>query len=197
MANKTYKDFASGEYDPDKIILQADATTGQLSKLLNKNFNVIKTASLELTNTQILALPSTQYDIIPAPGTDLWINCPATVQLGFAILMIDWHGDYSNINSNAELRFRLSSGGPFTRYGNTNDLVNFFAWGIGGTDNPIWNIGAQDFTAKGGNYNSRSDFNNKPVQFSVNNQGNGDFTGGHANNKLTVKLFYTLEQFPY
>lgn len=201
-------DTVTWEYSGGVIVSESDnaplGTVTAQTVTNNITGDEMSIATVTLTNAQIKHLPATLaaewIEIVPAPGPGKVIFAPVAMGTGQASLLLDWHGDYSNVNSDAEFVFTIGDNSIDFKYGlgqsslGTGNLTNFFAWGVGGVDNPYWLLSAYDSAIGGAapNQNSLSDYANKPLLFFVLNGGDGDFTGGDDLNTLKVTVQYSV-----
>lgn len=134
----------------------------------------------QLTNAQILALPTTPITLVEAiPGA---IIVPHMI--GF--LLSPWVADYTNIDGAANLDININS--VFTP-------ATFVPGAIlaQGAATVIWcNYGREyDFLP-----NPIADLMNFPLVLSADNAAAGNFTGGNATQILTVQAFYEVLRIP-
>lgn len=162
---------------------------------VSSGLGVIRTSSLSLTNAQILASPTTEYEVIPALGAGFAPNYL------WSVWKIDPSGgDYTDIDSGAYAvigttgeAIALSSYFP-------NDsglsLTCMNDWLTGGkhlatipaylTSGDSWGLIAP------GNVGLAS-LENTSIKLIVVNGGSGNFTGGNAANTWTLTTYYTIE----
>lgn len=152
---------------------------------------ILSLATLTLTNAQILALPTTSLEILPAPGA-------GKIIVPFhAMLRMTYIGGTTNIDGSAKVAVVWGSGFD----GNSLDVINEATSGGGkvsnliasGTDAQIFLSFQQEvdsgITSPLLNGNT-SAFNNALYLWCDNN-GAGNFTGGDAGNSLKVYVWYT------
>lgn len=162
----------------------------------------VKVVTVSVTDTQIKALPSSQVELIAAPGAGYSIGFVwALLQGNFAA------GHYTNVNAAAY--------GLIT-YGNGNQLSTFIANDAGVM--PV--LGGFDAFFKSNNhvraflvpFAQEADpastlwgstalvdvvtEDNQPIDLRVDNNGSGNLTGGNSANVLTVTVAYTVVAVP-
>lgn len=136
----------------------------------------VKTAMLKITNAELLAAPSTPYDIAPAPGAGnfYWVQS--------AIALANFAVAYGNVDGAAEIAIA------------SHDLNMIFAEVpstayFGGTGRTIFalvpsgleiGLGAQAYS------------DNQPLSFAFSNGSSGDMTGGDPSNYILVVVRYVV-----
>lgn len=140
-----------------------------------------------LTHSQIAALPTVPVEIVPAPGVG------RAIELVQAYAVSNWYpiDQYSNISHEGFLTFALWYGDKEYQ---ASDWGNISPFG-NNINKPMWRFlpwlaVASDSTRAlrlSANY-----IDNLPLLLRVTNGANGNFTGGHASNTLTVTVFYFL-----
>jgi hypothetical protein len=143
----------------------------------------IQSASVTLTNAQILALPTTPVVVVAAPGSNFAISVLA------AHFVTNYTSVYTNAAATLEAQLLPSVVACFIRalglFNSTTRRIARFPVAYG------YLIAIS--TSITGDYGARSGSDNTALTFSVNNQGSGDFTGGHAANTLKVTVLYTID----
>lgn len=157
---------------------------------------------VNLTDAQIKALPSTPLELIPAPGAGYLLR------LVMACAHSDFsHTDYTNINVDSYINFAYDIAGSYPSL--SNFLVNDNGLGI----TELTKFLTRDFTyLPYGSWGLQPDpdtnfwgimpgrlqeatlnlLTNKAIVLHAENNGQGDYTGGHADNKLAVDIFYVI-----
>ncbi len=140
---------------------------------------MVQLVTLELTDAQIKALPTTPIELIPAPGP----GKQNVAWLGFT--HFDSHGAYTNFDMGISMSVgykdssnaMLSTSAPDLLLGSSSDynLQLTPAFGSGDLDAIVVDT---------------------PVQLKFNNGGSGNLTGGNAANVLTVKVYYGVIDVP-
>lgn len=148
--------------------------------------------SVTLTDAQIKALPTTAIELVPAPGADQFIAPIA------AWFFVDWTADYTNLGSTA--RIGVGYAGTFTSV-----LAEFDGTGVAdlladGASHVAYQSMASRVatvavpsTTKGqGQFLDEPGAVNAALELYAGNTGTatGDFTGGHANNRIIVVVWY-------
>lgn len=180
----------------------------------------VRLATVTLTDAQIKALPTTPITLVAAPGAGFFLQ-PLR-----AVLICDASGGvYTNINANAYLNLRRNdwSVDSFAYLVNGNggglidttltDVTDFLAAVSKNLWVPLPYANGQESGVGAGiawengwgpmaNHSTTStiydvtDAENEAIVISAENQGSGNFTGGHAANTLTVRIYYTIEAIP-
>lgn len=152
------------------------------------------TSIVTLTDAQIKALPTTPFDLLPAPGAG------KIIQFLGAVLNWDFAaGQYTNRNADCVLLAALN-GWAGTAASNFSNLEEF---NVGGRVSLMQFLSAFNFNQSSGpwtNYahwtdntsNPSSAYINTPLQLMVDNAGSGNFTGGNAANSLKVTVTYQI-----
>lgn len=159
----------------------------------------LQVATRTLTNAEIKALPTTLYEIVPAPGVGKVIYSPALAQAGgFAAAR---HGavDYTHIDPNALFCLRLSDAA-----GVGSSIARWFGLGTNfipdllGTWSGSWSACATPVDQQNGvglSAENPDDVENMPLRFNIANPlvgSIGDFTGGAAGQTLVVTVLYAI-----
>ncbi len=143
---------------------------------------------ITLTNAQIKALPTTSIEIIPAPGANKVICAPiVTTGAALASLFLHWAADYTNINTNLALKFKLGTSGVSVQFLSIISKALLVTGGLNFLFVP--SQGDIDSTSISNDPDTRV---NKAISLSIDNMGSGDLTGGDAANTLTVTVYYTI-----
>ncbi len=145
---------------------------------------------LTLTNAQIKALPTTEIQLLAAPGAGK-IIVPI-----FCTLHLTWTADYTNLEAYPNSFLNLSYGpgliGTFAAFPMTDfrDLLNAGqdTWGT------LLALTSFDALNMGGTPSGFLDpgIANKSLVIHAPNGILGDFTGGDAANKMEINLFYAI-----
>jgi hypothetical protein len=170
----------------------------------------IRKATVVLTDAQIKALPTTPITLVAAPGSGFYLSVlSAELKSKFD------SGAYTNVNTTyAALGIAVGTGGGASGAAPTLTLSNDSTATSPMSMLSVF-LGATSRRAKlspyleadGGYVNPGSaaasyavdlftDLNNVALTISADNNGSGDFTGGHAANTLTVVVLYTVEAVP-
>ena len=146
-----------------------------------------------LNNEQIKALPTTSLEIAPAPGAGRGIY-PL-----FATMNLDWTANYASIDAGAEMGL-VQNGAAGASLGilacliqNSNSDVSLFLAGSDDTGAQLPPISIPN----GGTGQASttfawylSNFDNKSLILKFGNGATGNLTAGHADNTLTVNVYY-------
>lgn len=151
--------------------------------------SLVCTKTIPLTNAQIKSLPTTPFELLPAPGAGKVIKVISGV-----VVLDNMAGVYTDVSPDPGSGSYLSydNGASAT---NNAGLAMFYnvAQSIQGVT-PTANITAGGLTEA---YNALSQIENKPIVFSVYND-NGidgtsiDFTGGHTDNTMKITVIYSI-----
>lgn len=155
--------------------------------------SVVQSASVTLTNAQVLALPTTAIQLVAAPGAGK-ILVPL-----LAWFYVNWTADYTNIDASAALGIEygttlasaLATFQEATDFG--NQVSNLLADGA----SHAAVMGPGDFASStGGAVSGRGQFADDPgvvnaaLNVYANNAPSGNFTGGDAANTIQVTVYY-------
>lgn len=148
---------------------------------------------VELDDDAIKALPTTSVDVIPA----------SDVPAGFRIteFLVDVQMDlvalYTNINANGILQ--LENDGTFSNFITNDSSIPLTrldtVLGNPGTKRWTWRpfVDAEPVNGWGNLLaTTNGDGDGEPLVLSLNNQGSGDLTDGHADNTMTLRPYYIL-----
>lgn len=164
-------------------------------RTINATAGAVLKATVSLTNTQIKALPSGAVDIVAAQGSGTRIFfVSGQIRTVFAA------GAYTNVNVDAWGGFKIdtqdqsthltdSTGPPLTQV--TNVFTN--TWNSYVTFTPLQVLDLASYW--GPVINLVGDvtlLDNKPLQFYIDNNGSGDFTGGNAANSMRIDVLYSV-----
>jgi hypothetical protein len=151
-------------------------------------------ASKTLTDAQIKALPTTPIVLVPPTEVINYTGLPTKLQLplfGFSIVT-NLTGAYTNVDAAVNWFINLGSDNSFTF---STGLQGNGVAGFGGV---AWYAPSQ-LTGSAANDPTRASANNldsslldNAIVLAVNNQGDGNFTGGDPANALHVTVFYTI-----
>jgi hypothetical protein len=177
------------------------------SSYITASTNIVKTATVTLTDAQVKALPTTPITIVTAPGSGLRIKIiAATIYTDFVA------GAYTNINT-VYSDIKLESGGGiwlssaiFNDDSMTTDATQMtFVFGnayVQTLDLGIPNATSLDAAGSSGDpewsgviqYQAGTDnIVNHVVRLTVDNNGSGNFTGGNSANRLRVTVYYAVD----
>ena len=167
----------------DGDVLTWNATAGKYAPVAG-----VRYADVQLTDAQIKALPTAGVDVLPAPGAGY-----ANIVLGAYVFLECSGGNYTNINVATGLELANDAAGNYDAVTNKTVAVDgLFAGGSRFAVLPptLW-VAASYTTAPV--YTAQfSDWNNKPTQVWALNGGDGNFTGGHAGNTLSIRTWYAV-----
>lgn len=137
---------------------------------------VILSQTVELSNAQIIALPSTRPNLIPAPGPGLLI-LPVSLYLKFRSA-----GGYSNfgIGNSLKLQFPSPSNTSFGMQSGAEIMLSS-SFNAGFFAPVVMEFAGLDLAS-----------GNKPLQLVFDNAGSGNLTGGNAANALLAEVFYSI-----
>lgn len=155
---------------------------------------LIHQASVELTDAQIKALPTTGVQIVASPGANKMIVPVVGVLHTNAV----WIADYGNINSGASIAIKLgATNALLALHQPVSSSVSSLLAG-GGPDGTVVVMPQQfqggavynpaGFGGIAGTYDS--DVINQSLSISASNA--GDFTGGHYLNTMSVTVAYFI-----
>lgn len=162
----------------------------------------LKATEVTLTDADIKALPTTPFEIVPAPGAGkailpvrmtLFFKSGATaytnIDPDLAEVAIEFGGEVSGLMGNDS-----SLGVPLTMvtafFGSTGGLLKVFTWPYQddrGAANQ-WGILTYEW--------AYADIENLPLLLSFNNNGAGDLTGGDAANEMVARTLYEEVELP-
>lgn len=139
--------------------------------------DLLKSYRTTIKHAQILTLPTTSIEVVPAQG----VNRAIIPML--ATLQLVWVADYTNIDATAFMIVRLVSG--------PTDLEQF-SEGLGDLSG-LLAAGASAFSFMAPENNTGNSLpNNSPLNLFLNNALSGDLTGGDPGNRLIVTVFYNV-----
>lgn len=140
----------------------------------------LRSVSHTLTNAEIKALPTTEFQLLAAPGAGK-VAWPV-----FANVSLDSSaGAYTNVKTGAALFLWNDAATLLTETGESYPL-----FADGQAIQLFGSIGQRYFS--GGNILETPDYENRAIVLKLNNSPNGNMTGGHADNSLKITLFYVL-----
>lgn len=158
----------------------------------------LQVANVTLTNEQILTLPTTGVEVIPAPGEGKII-----VPFGGVVVLDARAGIYTcdagsswqllslveggAIEATGLISITGSPGGGFTTFGSATDRIAF-------SIPAFWGIGSSDFTGylvSTGN-TGKPIADNLPLVIQDRYDGVSNYGGGDPANKLTVVVYYLV-----
>jgi hypothetical protein len=154
----------------------------------------IRSRTIVLTNAQIKALPSTPVEIVPAPESNEII-----APIG-AWLYLNWHADYSNIDPLARIGIGITGtlSSVLSQFADSSigDLLQDGASHVAFTG-IVGVVGeAVAATLGTGQIHDEPGVLGRGAEIYGANNGLGDFTGGHAENTLSVSLWYGIVTVP-
>ena len=147
---------------------------------------IVLSATVTLTNAEILGLNTTYKEIVPAPGAGLMIN------LVSAVLKYDISVAYTNVAANSAVMITYSdhfleastlSNSPTL----TGELITVFPPSSRLTAHPLYTGYSQSVI----DVSDISNHENLPLKLIAENS-TGDFTGGDAANTATITVYYTI-----
>jgi len=158
---------------------------------------IVFTKTVELSDSDIKALPTAPFEILPAPGDGLAIN----VLQVFTDPNFTAAG-YTNISGNNTYLTPVYGDDIeiFGYLGNANggnqQLTNNFLNQINLRTRTIFQVlpNTNGFAGGGIAQNTRNGLNNQPVKLMFYNDSNGNLTGGNASNTLKVTVIYTITE---
>lgn len=152
------------------------------------------TATVSLTNAQVLGLASTPVQLIAAPASNQVILSPASGH-GYGIIHCDTTtAAYTNVDSNALFDFSLGNNSILDGYYYANNLLTF----NGNAAMPL-NPAALVRTPAATNapivlapVDTLANVAGQPLMLDVNNAASGAITGGDPANTFVVKIGYLI-----
>lgn len=155
---------------------------------------VVRVGGAILNDAQIKALPTTPFEVVPAPGPG-YFSLPLS-----ANLHLEWVADYTNIDGSAFLFIDDAPGDQFIT--NLSEAVSSASLSglLANGENsnailpplPLIDTGAL-FGLSGF---PDTDLLNQALRIHVNNGASGNFTGGNVNNVLRVTVLYSIIRIP-
>lgn len=139
-------------------------------------------AIVTLTDAQIKTLPTISQELVPAPGAGL-----ANLLLPhwmLPVLRLDTTaGVYANASATAAVQFGGEVGN--IKFGGFDDLLTYGA-------DAVMYPSVSDIIGGGGNVQGREFAENSAVFIAADNDGMGNFTGGHVDNTLRISVVYMI-----
>ncbi len=192
--------LAGGSSFVTGVLPVANGGTGVASALY-----VLRSASVQLTNAQIKALPTTPITLVAAPGAGFRVKpISVTLQLSATVAA------YTNINATScavSISMTDNTGAWVTTplindSTTTPDLVDVTT--VFGNIHtlcvdlivPYANLSGDQWIPTPADNHSFSDLNNKALVIAADNNGSGDFGGGNAAQFLNVLVGYAIEAIP-
>lgn len=156
---------------------------------------LLQSATVTLTDAQIKALPTTEVEIVAAPGADKMIYPVYFI----AIITTAAGGEYTNISADAYINLETDTGHYGIITGNHAGVLNGVSRSLGTADNVGLVLAGP---MQNGYYSSNFgalipddtqtiiSLGNKALRLNMVNSGN--LTGGNAANTLKVTVYYTV-----
>jgi hypothetical protein len=190
--NCVYTDRETGTTYVRKATTRVAATDWQAGGVASSVYGRQEPFVVEYTNAEILAMPTTVIEVLPAPGAGKAYAIEGVYMRGNIV------SDYTNIHTtDAQLNFWMHD--PVVAYllndGTVSRLSDFFAPGINGPKvysflTPLAFTNSFGLVAQIGDLNHM--YENKSLTLEIWNGGNGDFTGGNAANSIKVTVLYSI-----
>jgi hypothetical protein len=148
-------------------------------------------ATVELTDAQIKALPTTGIEIIATPGANKII-----LPFSAVLVLQNWQADYTNINANSSIQISSTNGLGnilnFIEQAKNTSISNILAYGsdslnVVSIGQPIYGGQPTAFTGI-----IPADLIDDGLSIRINNVGSGNLTGGNAANTLKVTVYYVV-----
>lgn len=148
--------------------------------------SAVRKVTVQLTDAQIKALPTTPIQMLPAPG----VGKMYAVVIGVAALDVT-AGTYSNIGVTSSLYIAAGAGSALSAAYDENwdgalqdssaiHIIHFAPMmGAQAPAHSLWNA-------------DKPNYENLPLTIKSNNGASGNFTGGHAANTLRLTVYYVI-----
>jgi hypothetical protein len=162
-------------------------TDGITANQLAEGVVTVLSRTVELTDAQIKALPTTPLEVVESPGVGRLLRLVS----GFYKLHLIV--DYENLDAVFPSLF-LRHGGSSALHSLPASASGFLDWG-GPADVVAWMtpfFGAVSGSPVEGVGYDLNDIANSPFLVSADNGFSGDFTGGDTANTLQVTVYYTI-----
>jgi len=180
------------DFDGTAMNSQDDFETGITAMFTGlEGGGAVLSATVELTDAQIKALPTTPIEIIAAQGSDKMIFAVfATLQLK------NYVADYTNIDATASLQLVSTGTSAGTLVNVAQNLGTSLGNILAAGDNTLnWlqlYQGIVSNTIVPATGSIPSDFNNQNLAIKINNQGDGNLTDGDSSTTLKVTVYYVV-----
>ncbi len=181
--------IASIDFDGTAMTVQADFETGIIAAfpgLAGSSSGGLLSATVELTDAQIKALPTTGIEIVAAPGAGKAIDIIS------CIVSTNFVTAYTNI-TDASLSFLDNDGSEIGLTLPTTVILGTTTRYIGKMTTPLVFLGSGSFD---GSFitqpTSFADIENKPIVIKDYYAGVSNYTGGNAANTLKVTVYYVV-----
>lgn len=165
-ANQVVKTNAAGNaLEHGKLTTDnLDASAGIVATQLVET--TIRTATVALTNAEILALAASPKELVAAPGAD------KVIEFVGAIIVFDWTADYTETADNMDIKY--SGGNPVSETIESTGFVD------AGADAVINSVPVKDVIMAAN------------TALVLDNIGDGEFGGGNAANTWSVRITYRV-----
>ncbi len=163
-------------------------------------YPLVRRATVNLTDAQVKALPTTPVTVVAAPASGYRIR---PIQVSYSAAFSG--GVYTNLNA-TYIDVHLKIGSDYVGYGPVTDstvtpTITQATDIFGSTGSHMYDQGLPPQLGNPGGYvqtsgvYTRSQQEATAMQIGIDNNGSGNFTGGNAGNTFRVTVYYVVEPF--